>query len=117
MRWPKPFDEVPHDIALPVIDIFIGPDRGGWRLYFPRASWCPPMLRDHLDENLEAFPVKEPDLADLERHMWAGDAPYEKSVTKHGGVEIRASGRSAIVLGVWLETLLWDRLSSRGPLR
>jgi hypothetical protein len=90
----------------PVIDVFVGPDHGGWRLYFARTSWCPPMLRDHLDENLEAFPVKEPDLADLDRHMWSCDAPYEKSVTKHGGVEIRARGRSAIVLGVWIEGIL-----------
>jgi hypothetical protein len=90
----------------PAIDVFISADRGGSRLYFTRASWCPPMLRDHLTENLEAYPLKPPDLAELERHMWRCDAPYEKRVTTMGGAEIGAAGRSAIVLAVWLEGLL-----------
>ena len=64
----------------PVLDIFIGTDRAAWRLYVAPHAWCPPMLRDHL----EAFPVAEPDLAELDRHTWANDAPYEKRVTKTG---------------------------------
>jgi hypothetical protein len=92
--------------GTPVIDVFISADRRGSRLYFTRTSWCPPMLRDRLDENLEAFPVKPLDLDDLESHMWRCDAPYEKRVTTMGGAEIRAKGRSAVVLTVWLEGLL-----------
>ena len=93
----------------PVLDIFISRDGDAHRLYFARGSWCPPMLRHSLDQNLEVFPVTEPDLADLDRHMWSCDAPYEKSVTKMGGVELRARGRSAVTLSVWLEQLVTAR--------
>ena len=88
----------------PAVDVFIGRDHGGWRLYVARGSWCPPMLRDRLDEQLEAFPVGEPDLEELERHMWDCDAPYEKREATMG-VQITARGRSATALLVWLEGL------------
>lgn len=62
------------------------------------------MLRDRLDEHLEAFPVAEPDLGALGKHMWQCDAPYEKRGAT-AGVQIAARGRSATALLVWLEGL------------
>ncbi len=59
-----------------------------------------------LDVHGEAFPVREPDLQGLENFMFQLDAPYTKSVTKTGGVEIEARGRSAVVLGEWLDGFL-----------
>ena len=88
----------------PVIDVFIGRDHGGWRLYVAPESWCPLMLRRQLDQHLEAFPVAEPDLEGLDKHMWQCDAPYEKQEAT-AGVQIAARGRSATVLLVWLEEL------------
>lgn len=64
------------------------------------------MLANHMDEHREVYPVREPDLDDLERHMWAADAPYQKRVTSLGGVELGARGRSAVVVLVWVEGLL-----------
>ena len=92
-------------IPSPILDILLTPDHDAWRLYASARSWLPPMLRDHLDDDLEAFPVKEPDLEDLDKHMWSTDSPYEKRVTKHGGVELLARGRSAVTLAVWLEEM------------
>lgn len=89
----------------PVLDVFIGKDHDAWRLYVAGSSWCPPMLRDRLDANREAFPVAQPDLDDLDRHMWATDSPYEKTVTTNGGAELLAKGRSAVTMLVWLEGL------------
>lgn len=91
---------------MPAVDVFIGRDHDAWRLYVAPGSWCPPMIRDRLDKQLEAFPVAEPDLDDLDRHMWKLDAPYEKRVSTMGGVQIMANGRSAVSLAVWLERLL-----------
>lgn len=90
----------------PVIEAFIGRDGDAWRLYIAPSSWCPPMLRSPLDDHLEAFPVAAPDLKQLDAQMWSCDAPYEKHETSLGGVEIKAKGRSATALLVWLEALL-----------
>ena len=40
----------------------------------------------------EACCARRPDLEDLERFMWAGDAPYAKRLTGDGGVELFAKG-------------------------
>ena len=96
----------------PVIAVFIGRNGDHWRIYFARGSWCPPMLRDRLDEHGEAFPLPAPDLDDLHRHMWETDSPYEKRVTVNGGVELRAKGRSAVSLAVWLDAYLSRPLPS-----
>ena len=60
----------------PVTDVLIVPDGGGWRITFAPFSWDPPMLRFHTNARREVFPVARPDLEDLERFMWACDAPY-----------------------------------------
>jgi len=45
----------------------------------------------------EVCSVGRPDLEDLERFMWAGDAPYEKRLTGDGGVELFAKGRGHLL--------------------
>ena len=92
----------------PVIDVFFSRHGDAWRLYLAPGSWAPPMLRDRTDEHGEIYPVGEPDLADLDRHMWATDAPFEKRGATTGGVQIVARGRSAVVMLVWLERLLGE---------
>jgi hypothetical protein len=59
-----------------------------------------------MDEHLEIFPVARPDADDLERFMWDTDSPYDHRRTTDGGLEIRAEGRSAMTLVVWLEELV-----------
>lgn len=86
----------------PVLDLFFSKHGDAWRLYLAPESWAPPMLANHMDEHREIYPVREPDLDDLERHMWAGDAPYLKRVASLGGVELGAKGRSAVVMLVWV---------------
>jgi hypothetical protein len=82
----------------PVLDLFIGRDGDGWRLYVAATSWKPHLLRRRLDERGEIFRVAAPDLADLDRVMWNADAPFERRPTTDGGVEVLARGRSANVL-------------------
>jgi hypothetical protein len=55
-----------------------------------------------LNARREVRCVGRPDLEDLERFMWAGDAPYEKRLTGDGGVELLAKGRGGFMLGFWL---------------
>ena len=69
----------------PVTDVLIVPDGGGWRITFAPFSWDPPMLRMRTNARREVFPVARPDLEDLERFMWACDAPYQKWVGRDGG--------------------------------
>jgi len=38
--------------------------------------------------------------------MWETDAPFARSPTTDGGIEIRAEGRSAVTLAVWLQDLI-----------
>jgi len=87
-----------------VIEVFIGMHSDAWRFY--AHGWVPPYIRQKLDRHGEAFPVCQPDLTGLENFMFQLDAPYKKKVTKSGGVEIEARGRSAIVFGEWLDALL-----------
>ncbi len=93
----------------PALDLFLSRHGDAWRLYVAPGSWAPPVLANRMDEHREIYPVREPDLDDLERHMWAADAPYSKRVTSLGGVELGATGRSAVVMLVWLEGLLPTR--------
>jgi hypothetical protein len=83
------------------IDLLFSQDRGAWRLYV--NGWVAPYVRRRLDANREAFPVGEPDLADLERLMWKADAPYALKRTAVGGVLIEAKNRSAIMIWEWLD--------------
>src|SRR5262245_58557516 len=87
-------------MSSPRIEAFFGKHGDAWRLYvWPNRTPC---RIPNLDAQNEAYPVRL-NLEDLEQHMWACDAPYEKRVMKNGDVELAASGRSAVVLSVWLE--------------
>jgi hypothetical protein len=44
----------------PVLDVFIGRDGDGWRLYVAPTSWKPELLRRRMDERGEIFPVAAP---------------------------------------------------------
>lgn len=87
----------------PVLDIFIGRHGDAWRLYFAPLSWMPAMLGVRTNGRREIFPVGRPDADDLEKFMWATDSPYEHRPIADGGIEIRAEGRSAVTLLVWLD--------------
>jgi hypothetical protein len=83
------------------IELLFSKQADAWRLY--ADGWIGPYVRQKLDANREAFPVREPDLADLERFMWKLDAPYLKQKTSVGGVLIEAKKRSAIAIWEWLD--------------
>jgi hypothetical protein len=59
-----------------------------------------------MDERGDIFAVGRPDVADLDAFTWECDAPFERHATADGGVEIRAEGRSAVVLVTWLRDLI-----------
>jgi hypothetical protein len=86
------------------IELLFSRQGDAWRLY--AHGWVAPYVRRKLDASGEAFPVCEPDLADLERYMWKLDAPYRNKKTSVGGVMIEARDRSAIMIWEWLEALL-----------
>ena len=87
-----------------LLEAFIGKHADAWRLYVP--GWAPPFLRLKLDANGEVFPVREPDLAELDAFMLKLDAPHAKRTTGNGDVELEARGRSAIALAEWLDGLI-----------
>jgi hypothetical protein len=57
-------------------------------------------------EHREIYPIAKPDAVDLDAFMFECDAPYEKRVTADVGLEIKAAGRSAVVLHTLLERLV-----------
>jgi hypothetical protein len=89
----------------PIIDVLIAPDGANWRMYSAALSWRVP-FHPHIDGRGDIVPIGRPDVADLDRFMWETDSPFERRVTANGGVEIVASGRSALVLALWLQALL-----------
>jgi len=82
----------------PILEVLVVPEGDGARLYV--AGWCSPALRGRLDSQRSAALSVMPDLADLDRFMWAADAPYVASKT-NGRTEIAARGRAAVVLDSW----------------
>lgn len=90
----------------PVLDVFIGRHGDGWRMVFAPASWMPPMLQVWANDRREIFPVARPDADDLAKFMGKTDSPYESRRIADGGLEIRAEGRSAVTLLVWLDALV-----------
>lgn len=90
----------------PVLDLFIGRDGDGWRMHFAPGSWRPGMLRPWMNERRDIFPVARPDADDLANFMWQTDSPYAHRQTADGGIEIRAEGRSAVTLLIWLDELV-----------
>lgn len=88
-----------------MIDVLIARDGDAYRLYSAPGSWRGP-LGSHADRRGDVARVDRPDLEDLEGHMFATDSPYEHRPLPDGGVEIKAAGRSAVCLGIWLQGLL-----------
>jgi hypothetical protein len=72
-------------------------------MYFAPASWLPGMLDAGVDERREIFPMRARDADELAEFMWKTDSPYEHRKFAEGGLEIRAEGRSAVTLVIWLE--------------
>jgi hypothetical protein len=87
----------------PVLEVLLARETKGARLYV--AAWCPPSIRLILDRQMSAVLTEFPDVSNLDRFMFAADAPYVARATS-AGFEIEAHGRSAIVLGEWLEERL-----------
>lgn len=90
----------------PESDVLIVPERGARKICFAPQSWDPPLLRWHMNERREVFPVGQPDLEDLEDFMWSLDAPYVKHPRADGGVALYAKGRGGMMLAFWLKDLI-----------
>src|SRR4051812_14346743 len=87
----------------PILDLFIGRDGSAWRLYFAPRSLLPPDFARRVNAKRELYPITgRPDAEDLRQFMWETDSPFECRLIADGGMEIRAEGRSAITLLVWL---------------
>lgn len=96
-----------------VLDLFFSLEREAWRAHVV-PTWLPRHLHAFFDEHGEAYPVLL-DLEDLDRHMRAHQAPYEKRVAKTGGVQLLARGNAATELAVWLSTALVSGLRANHP--
>jgi hypothetical protein len=95
-----------HPNQALVFSLFCEPDRDGdaWCV-LAAPAWLPDYLRPFFDQNLEAYPALL-DFEDLDCHMRAHEALYEKRVSRMGGVELTARSTAAIELAVWLSTAL-----------
>jgi hypothetical protein len=93
--------------SQPKLEVFFGRHGDAWRVYV--NGWAAPYVRSKLDAQGEAWPVRAPDLTDLESYMWKLDTPYTAAQTTLGGVAIEARGRSAVALWEWLDGHLAGR--------
>jgi hypothetical protein len=84
------------------LNLFCSLEGEAWRVHV-RPTRLPRYLQQCFDEHGEAFPVLL-DFDDLDRHMDANQASFEKRVARTGGVELRAQGEAAAALAVWLST-------------
>lgn len=94
------------------LDLFCARQQDAWRAYI-RPGWLPRYLRQHLDDEREAFPAHL-DFEDLDRHMLEHQAVLEKHVSAAGGVRLTARGRSAEALALWLAGMFGTAMRSRG---
>lgn len=94
----------PEPGRAPLLNLFCSPDGDAWRVHVS-PLWFPDYLRPFFDRNFEAYPVYL-DLEDLDRHMRAHDASFEKRAARSGGVELTARDAAAVELAVWLSTAL-----------
>ena len=84
-----------------------------WRAYL-RPGWQPRYLRQHLDEEGEAFPAYF-DFDDLERHMREQKATLEKQTSTDARcVRLIARGASAEALAWWLSGVFGTCTRARG---
>jgi hypothetical protein len=94
------------------IDVFCARQDDAWRTYL-RTGFQPRYLRQHLDEEGEAFPALF-DFEDLDRHMREHQATLEKQNSAVGGVRLIAYGHSAETLALWLAGVFGTGTRSRG---
>lgn len=94
------------------LDVFCSREGGAWRA-FVRPGWQPRYLRQHLDDEGEAFPAHF-DFEDLDRHMHEHQAVAEKQISVVGGVRLFARGRSAEALALWLSGVFGTAMRPRG---
>jgi hypothetical protein len=93
------------------LDVFCSRQDDAWRTYV-WPGWAPRYLRQHLDDEGEAFPAHF-DFDDLERHMREQHASLEKQETANGDVRLVARGRAAEALAVWLAGVFGTAMRSR----
>jgi hypothetical protein len=94
------------------LDVFCARQDDAWRTYV-RAGWQPRYLRQHLDDEGEAFPAHF-DFEDLDRHMTEHRAEFTKELSAVGGVRLTAHGRSAEALALWLAGVFGTAMRPRG---
>lgn len=99
--------EAPNESML--LDLFFSRRGDAWQV-FALPSLYPAYLREHFDENYEAYPVSV-DFDDLERRM-AG-LQYEKRPSRLGGFQIVARGPAALAVAAWLTTAFASGVRSR----
>jgi hypothetical protein len=90
------------------LDVFCSLQGDAYRAYF-RPGWLPKYLRQHLDEDGEAYPAHL-DFEDLARHVRESDATVSIERSRLGGCRLIGRGASAEVLAAWLAGVF-------GPLR
>lgn len=94
------------------LDVFCARHGEAWRTYV-RPGWQPRYLRQHLDDEGEAFPAHF-DFEDLDRHMREHQAALEKEGSVAGGVRLVARGQAAEALALWLAGVFGTGMRSRG---
>jgi hypothetical protein len=94
------------------LDVFCARQQDAWRIYV-RRGWLPRYLRQHLDDEGEAFPAHL-DFEDLDRHMLEHRAVFERQTSAASGVRLTAKGRSAEALALWLAGMFGTAMRPRG---
>jgi hypothetical protein len=97
-------DRADAEDAPPRLNAFCLKEREGWHLLL-HAGWLPDYLEDVLNVHRETRGAWL-DFDDLERHMSAAQAPYDKRSTRLGGVELEAEGAGAEALAEWFVTAI-----------
>src|SRR6478609_1500237 len=104
-----PDDEVTEATQL---DVFCSRQDDAWRTYV-WPGWTPRYLRQHLDDEREAFPAHF-DFDDLARHMQVQHAVLEKQESPNGDVRLVARGHAAEALASWLAGVFGTAMRPRG---
>lgn len=85
------------------LELLCTPEDEAWRLY-ATPTRMPVYLRRCFNEQYEAFPVYL-DFEDLDRYMKKRGLDVEKHANDFGDVELKARGRAAMELAVWLSKM------------
>ena len=115
VSWPKmstpPNDD--DDVSEATrLDVFCSRQDDAWRAYV-WPGWQPRSLRQHLDDEGEAFPAHF-DFDDLEDHMRDHGATLQRTECANGDVQLVAQGASAQALALWLSGVFGTGMRVRG---